>query len=116
MPSRMPGRPNGLAGVVHASMMTHRPRSTGVLSASWIENAVSSPTSREFIVATKNDESSQNLWYVETNWSMSAHRVATHSAFVLVLLVVLIASIATARATRAARRVIVEGNRCSPPS
>ena len=41
MPSRMPWRLYGFAGVVHASRITHSPRSTGVPSASWIENAVS---------------------------------------------------------------------------
>jgi len=32
----------------------HMPRSTGCLSASWIENGVSSPIGRLVIVATKN--------------------------------------------------------------
>ncbi len=61
MPSRMPGRLYGLAGVVHASTTVHRPRSTGVLSASWIENAVSRPTGRVLSVAMKNEVWSQNL-------------------------------------------------------
>ncbi len=60
MPSRIPGRLNGFSVVVHASSTVHSPRSTGVLSASWIENAVSRPIGRVFSVATKNDESSQN--------------------------------------------------------
>jgi hypothetical protein len=61
MPSRIPGRLNGFDAVVHASTTTHRPRNTGVLSESWIENAVSRPIGRELCVATKNDVSSQNL-------------------------------------------------------
>ncbi len=56
---RTPGRPNRLTGVAHASTTVHRPRSTGVLSSSWIENAVSSPTGRSASVDTKNVESSQ---------------------------------------------------------
>jgi hypothetical protein len=60
MPRRMPGRLNGFAEVVHASTTVHIPRSTGVLSASWIEKAVSSPMGRVVCVATKNDVSSQN--------------------------------------------------------
>jgi hypothetical protein len=36
----------------------HSPRSTGCLSASWIENGVSSPIGRLVIVATKNVSSS----------------------------------------------------------
>ena len=80
--SRTPGRPNRFAGVAHASTTVHSPRRTGVLSSSWIENAVSSPTGREASVATKNEESSQNRWNVETNCSTVVQRVATHSAFV----------------------------------
>ena len=57
--SRTPGRPKRFAGVDHASTTTHSPRSTGVLSSSWIENAVSRPTGRVASVATKNEDSSQ---------------------------------------------------------
>lgn len=57
---RTPGRPNRLTGVDHASTTVHRPRSTGVLSSSWIENAVSSPTGRSASVDTKKVVSSQN--------------------------------------------------------
>jgi hypothetical protein len=60
MPRRMPGRLYGFAAVDHASTIVHRPRRTGVLSASWIENAVSRPIGRVVCVATKNDDSSQN--------------------------------------------------------
>jgi hypothetical protein len=64
----------------------HNPRSTGCLSASWIENGVSSPIGRLVIVATKNVSSSpQNRWNVATNCSTLVQRVATQSALVLVL-------------------------------
>jgi hypothetical protein len=79
--SRTPGRPKRFAGVAHASTTEHSPRSTGVLSSSWIENAVSRPTGRVASVATKNVESSQKRWNVATNCSTFEHRVATHSAF-----------------------------------
>ena len=41
MPSRMPGRLNGLSPVDHVSSTTQVPRSTGVRLTSWIENGVS---------------------------------------------------------------------------
>src|SRR5215467_428555 len=68
----------------------HMPRSTGCLSASWIENGVSSPIGRLLAVATKNVSSSpQKRWNIATNCSTLVQRVATQSALVLVLVVVI---------------------------
>ena len=58
IPSRTPGVLNGLFADAHDWRTTHWPRSTGVPSARFTENAVSRPAGRVLFVETKNDSSS----------------------------------------------------------